>query len=263
MADEIRRLIRVRAQKGARFKRDGFGKKSQLSDSWRKPRGQHNKQREQKKAKGNLPKPGFGSPVSVRGMHPSGFYDVLVYTAEDLKGLNPKTHAVRISANVGNRKRAGIQEKALSAGLKVLNAREVPSSAGKTRPVPGEAAKEKLPQKKEPKKKEKLPKKEKPGSKIKAIEPPKAKEEKKGPEKAVTKKKEKPGQVEEKIEKKTKKVKVSKAKAETTQAEQPKAKKSQKPKAEAAKEPKAKPKAAAKPATRPKKKTGTGVKGNE
>jgi large subunit ribosomal protein L32e len=57
MTTEIKRLIRVRVDKGASFKRDGFGKKRQLSDSWRKPRGQHNKQREQKKAKGALPKP--------------------------------------------------------------------------------------------------------------------------------------------------------------------------------------------------------------
>ena len=151
MADEIRRLIRVRTRKGARFKRDGFGKKSQLSDSWRKPRGQHNKQREQKKAKGNLPKPGFGSPIAVRGMHPSGFYEVLVYSADDLDGLNAKTQAVRIAASVGNRKRAGIQEKALSAGLKVLNARESPAT-GRTRPAPVKAKDEPV-QKKEPKKK--------------------------------------------------------------------------------------------------------------
>jgi len=123
MTTEIKRLIRVRTDKGAVFKRDGFGKKKQLSDSWRKPRGQHNKQREQKKAKGALPKPGFGSPVAVRGMHPSGFFEVLVFTLQDLEGLDPKTQAVRISATVGTRKRIGLQEKAISAGLKVLNAR--------------------------------------------------------------------------------------------------------------------------------------------
>jgi large subunit ribosomal protein L32e len=123
MTTEIRRLIRVRTEKGAEFKRDGFGKKKQLSDSWRKPRGQHNKQREQKKAKGALPKPGFGSPLAVRGMHPSGFFEVLVFTLKDLEGLDPATQAVRISATVGTRKRITLQEKAISSGLKVLNAR--------------------------------------------------------------------------------------------------------------------------------------------
>ena len=123
MTTEIRRLIRVRTEKGAEFKRDGFGKKKQLSDSWRKPRGQHNKQREQKKAKGALPKPGFGSPLAVRGMHPSGFFEVLAFTLQDLEGLDPATQAVRISATVGTRKRITLQEKAISSGLKVLNAR--------------------------------------------------------------------------------------------------------------------------------------------
>jgi large subunit ribosomal protein L32e len=253
MADEIRRLIRVRTQKGARFKRDGFGKKSQLSDSWRKPRGQHNKQREQKKAKGALPKPGFGSPVSVRGMHPSGFYDVLVYSADDLEGLNPKTHAVRISANVGNRKRSGIQEKALSAGLKVLNAREAPAPAGTSRPAPLKA-KEEIVQKKEQKKKAKS----EPGKKEKEV--PKVKEEKKEPAKPAIKKKVKAEPAEEKPAK-TKKPKVQKAKAED--ASEQKSRKSPKPKAESIKEKKTEPKTAQKPATKQKKKTGTGVKDNE
>jgi large subunit ribosomal protein L32e len=123
MTTEVKRLIRVRTDKGASFKRDGFGKKRQLSDSWRKPRGQHNKQREQKKAKGALPKPGFGSPVAVRGMHPSGFFEVLVASAKDLEGLDSQTQAVRISATVGDRKRVTLQESAVAAGFKVLNAR--------------------------------------------------------------------------------------------------------------------------------------------
>jgi large subunit ribosomal protein L32e len=131
MTTEVKRLIQVRTDKGARFKRDGYGKKRQLSDSWRKPRGQHNKQREQKKAKGALPKPGFGSPVAVRGMHPSGFFEVLVTSLKDLEGLDPKTQAVRLGATVGTRKRIIIQEQAIAAGLKVLNARVVRTTKAK------------------------------------------------------------------------------------------------------------------------------------
>jgi large subunit ribosomal protein L32e len=131
MATEVKRLIQVRTDKGASFKRDGYGKKRQLSDSWRKPRGQHNKQREQKKAKGALPTPGYGSPIAVRGMHPSGFFEVLVATLKDLEGLDPKTQAVRIGATVGDRKRVVLQEAALGKGLKVLNARVVKAKAAK------------------------------------------------------------------------------------------------------------------------------------
>jgi large subunit ribosomal protein L32e len=145
MTTETKRLIRVRTEKGAVFKRDGFGKKRQLSDSWRKPRGQHNKQREQKKAKGALPKPGYGSPIAVRGMHPSGFFEVLVFTEKDLEDLDTKTQAIRISAGVGGRKRKALQEKATEAGFKILNARVVKAPVKKETPAESEkdAAKDK------------------------------------------------------------------------------------------------------------------------
>jgi large subunit ribosomal protein L32e len=145
MTTETKRLIRVRTEKGAVFKRDGFGKKRQLSDSWRKPRGQHNKQREQKKAKGALPKPGYGSPIAVRGMHPSGFFEVLVFSEKDLENLDTKTQAIRISAGVGGRKRKALQEKATEAGFKILNARVVKAPVKKETPAESEkdAAKDK------------------------------------------------------------------------------------------------------------------------
>jgi len=262
MADEIRRLIRVRTRKGATFKRDGFGKKKQLSSSWRKPRGQHNKQREQKKAKGNLPKPGFGSPIGVRGMHPSGFFDVLVHTADDLAGLNPKTQAIRIASTVGNRKRAAIQEKALSAGLRVLNARA--THPVKT-PAPAKAAEEK-PQ--EPRKKKVTAPKAKQVSE-KGTEQPEAKKvTKKSPKKVKEAKKAAPVEVtepaksaEEPKKKKEQKPRVPKAKAKAGADEKPK--KGASSKAEPAKEAKPAKKAAAKPATKPKKKTSAGVKDNE
>ena len=149
MTTEIKRLIRVRVAKGAAFKRDGYGKKRQLSDSWRKPKGQHNKQREQKKAKGALPKPGFGSPIAVRGMHPSGFFEVLVATLTELEGLDPKTQAVRISGTVGDRKRVGLQAAAIAAGLKVLNAKTVKSAPEMEKATP--AAKKSATPKKETK----------------------------------------------------------------------------------------------------------------
>jgi large subunit ribosomal protein L32e len=152
MTTETKRLIRVRTEKNAVFKRDGFGKKPQLSDSWRKPRGLHNKQRKQKKAKGALPKPGYGSPVAVRGMHPSGFFEVLVFAEKDLENLDPKTQAIRISAGVGARKRKQLQEKAKEAGFKILNTRVIKAPVKKEEPA--EKAKEASKDKKEKEAKE-------------------------------------------------------------------------------------------------------------
>ena len=264
MTTEIKRLIRVRSDKGAVFKRDGFGKKRQLSDSWRKPRGQHNKQREQKKAKGALPKPGFGSPVAVRGMHPSGYFDVLVFTEKDLENLDPKTQAIRISAGVGSRKRVPLQEKAIAAGFKVFNSRVVkePVKTEETPEPTEEEAKEKRPEKP---KKEAKPQREKKEAK----EAPKIKEPKKGTdtkkpgksaapaktkEKPVKKLAEEKEEKTEKAEKKAAKPKIKEAAKTPKKAAKPKAEKSP---VTAAEKTKAEPKA------KPRKKTGSEVKKND
>jgi large subunit ribosomal protein L32e len=232
MTTEVKRLIRVRTDKGAVFKRDGYGKKRQLSDSWRKPRGQHNKQREQKKAKGALPKPGFGSPVAVRGMHPSGFFEVLVTSLKDLEGLDPKTQAVRLGATVGTRKRTIIQEQAVSAGLKVLNARAVKKTTAK--PLKKDTGKEKA-EKKAPAKKtavkakaektEEKAEKKAPAKKT-AVKAKAEKTEEKAEKKAPAKKtavKAKAEKTEEKAEKKAPAKKTAvKAKAEKTEEAKPK-----------------------------------------
>ena len=129
MDAETKRLIRVRAAKRARFKRGGFGTKKQLSDSWRRPRGLQSKQRLQKKAKGAHPTPGFGSPVAVRGLHPSGYEDILVHNPQELEGLDAATQAVRIAGAVGMKKREQMQNRAAELGLRVLNPKD--ASMGK------------------------------------------------------------------------------------------------------------------------------------
>jgi len=248
MTTEIKRLIRVRVDKGATFKRDGYGKKKQLSDSWRKPKGQHNKQREQKKAKGALPKPGFGSPIAVRGMHPSGFFEVLISSVKELEGINPKTHAIRIGATVGERTRVGLQEKAIAEGFKVLNARTAKTGSKQEKVLkPAKVADKKQREEKKP-------------AKSKAPVAPAKKETKKAEKTPEAEAKKAPVK-----EKKSAKPKVEPAEKtpEKTKAAAPAktTKKTAKPKTEEPAKAKAKPKTAAKPAA--KKKTGSGVKKNE
>ena len=132
MVADKKRLIKARAAKAARFIRDGFGKKSQISESWRKPRGLHSKKRRQKKAKGPLPTPGYGSPRAVKGLHPCGLREVRVFNPAGVEGLDPTVYAVRIAATVGGRKRVAIQERALETGIRVLNRREVKTALSKT-----------------------------------------------------------------------------------------------------------------------------------
>ncbi len=122
MISVAERLINVRARQKSKkpeFNRHDSHKKKRLSTSWRKPRGLHNKMREQIAAKGKPVRPGFGSPKAVRGFHPSGFREMLVYNVQNLE--NASGFAVRISSTVGMKKRLAIQAKAAEMSLKVLN----------------------------------------------------------------------------------------------------------------------------------------------
>lgn len=92
-----------------------------LSESWRHPRGRHSKVRRREKGKVSMPFIGWGAEKSERGKHPSGFYEILVSSPKDLEKINPKTHAAKISATVGKRKRGEIVKKAGEMKIKVLN----------------------------------------------------------------------------------------------------------------------------------------------
>jgi large subunit ribosomal protein L32e len=73
-------------------------------------------------------------------MHPSGYYEVRVFSPDELDGMDPAVSAVRIGGTVGGRKRAIIQEKAIAAGLKVLNPRQIAIRASPEEPVTEEEA---------------------------------------------------------------------------------------------------------------------------
>jgi large subunit ribosomal protein L32e len=64
---------------------------------------------------------GYRGPAEVRGLHPSGFEEVMVFNASQLTGIDPKVQAVRIGGTVGARKRGDIIAKADQEGIRVLN----------------------------------------------------------------------------------------------------------------------------------------------
>ena len=116
------RLLRVRTRQKSKKPEFNFHdshKKKRLPTSWRKPRGLHNKLRQQIAAKGKLVRAGYGSPKAVRGFHPCGLPEVLVNNVAELQ--KAQGFVVRIAAAVGMKKRLEIQAKAAEAGLKVLN----------------------------------------------------------------------------------------------------------------------------------------------
>ncbi|MCL7414331.1 MAG: 50S ribosomal protein L32e [ANME-2 cluster archaeon] len=124
MEPESKRLLNVRKRQKLRkphFVQTDQHKKKKLKDTWKKPRGLHNKKRQYILGKGELARVGYGSPAAVKGLHPSGFEEVLLSRAQDLDSVDPATQAVRIARTVGQRKRMDIVKKAQSLGLKILN----------------------------------------------------------------------------------------------------------------------------------------------
>ena len=92
---------------------------------WRKPKGYQSKQRLNMKYRTPMVRVGHRKIASVRGLHPSGFEEILVNTISDLNDLDPERQAVRIASKVGNRKRSVIHDRADQLGLRVLNRRRI------------------------------------------------------------------------------------------------------------------------------------------
>ena len=93
-----------------------------VKSSWRKPKGIDNHMRLKKKGWPKSVDVGYRSPKVVRGFHPSGFEEVIVYNVKDLEKIN-SNHAIRIGHTVGDKKRANIMERAKELKIFVLNKR--------------------------------------------------------------------------------------------------------------------------------------------
>ncbi len=121
---ETKRQLKLRKGKSDSrpdFKRQEWFRYVRLGDSWRKPRGIQSKMRRGYKYRINLVSTGYRGPKAVRGLHPSGFQEVMVYRVEDLEEMDPKRQAARIGHSVGSKKREEIEKTADERGIRVLN----------------------------------------------------------------------------------------------------------------------------------------------
>ena len=121
---EKRRLLNVRKRQKSKkpaFRRADGHKKKKLDCNWRRPRGLQGKLRKGIATKGAIAQVGYGSPRAVRGLHPSGFEEVMVRNPDDLQSIDPSYQVARIARTVGVRKRMMIEEVATAREIRILN----------------------------------------------------------------------------------------------------------------------------------------------
>lgn len=118
------KLRHMAKRKKPKFVRPESWRYVRLKENWRNPQGLDNKVR--MRVKGWPPKVsvGYRGPRIARGLHPSGFSEILVYNPEQLKNVDPTTQVVRIAHTVGKRKKFRILSEARKKKMRVLNLKE-------------------------------------------------------------------------------------------------------------------------------------------
>ena len=118
-------------KKQPKFRRQEWFRYRRLSKTgYRKPKGKDSKMRKNLKYRSPMARVGYGKVSTARGLHPSGFEEVMVHKSDQLDGLDPEKQAVRIGSSVGNRKRSRIHERADELGLRILNRRQIQRKGG-------------------------------------------------------------------------------------------------------------------------------------
>jgi large subunit ribosomal protein L32e len=106
------------------FRRQESWRYERLKKSWRRPRGIDSKMRKKVKGWPRSPGVGYRSPKETRGLHPSGYEEVIVRNVDDVRKVDPKTQAIRIARQVGARKEVEISAIADELKIHVLNPRK-------------------------------------------------------------------------------------------------------------------------------------------
>ena len=124
LAKEIKKGLALRKEIKKRtpnFLREEWFRYKRIQKNWRRPDGITSKMRINLKYRPSKVRVGFRGPKKVRGLHSSGFKEVIVFNVNDLKEIDPNTQAARIGSSVGTKKRMDIEKKAEELEIRILN----------------------------------------------------------------------------------------------------------------------------------------------
>jgi len=118
---KLRKIIKRKKPDYLRFQWWKVIKLRNKKESWRRPRGIHNKIRMKLKSRVSMVEVGYGSPREVRGLLPNGKKSVLVHNIEELEKIDKEKECVIIASNVGKRKREQIINRAKELNIEIFN----------------------------------------------------------------------------------------------------------------------------------------------
>ena len=124
ISKEQKKKINIRKQiknRKPEFLREEWFRYKRITKNWRRPDGITSKMRINKKYRPSKVRIGFRGPKDVRGLHSSGFEEVMVFNINDLENLNKEKQAARIGSSVGTKKRLEIEKKAEELDVRILN----------------------------------------------------------------------------------------------------------------------------------------------
>jgi large subunit ribosomal protein L32e len=122
---KIKEKIERKKKKKPYFFPQNLGRKKRIKERWRRPRGIDSKKRIEISYLGPVPKIGYRTEKSIRGLHPSGRKEILICSKKELlekiNEIKEKNLLVRLSSTLGKKSREEIKAIAENEKIKILN----------------------------------------------------------------------------------------------------------------------------------------------